>query len=327
MLKYKKRRAKLLKFLKITKLPYLPFILGIEPGNICNLRCPLCPTGQQDQGLQKGFMKFDLFKHIFDQLSPALTTVNLYNWGEPLLNNELSRMIEYAKSKNKSIRVITSTNLNISDKSKLTDLLKSGVDEIIISCDGISQETYAKYRVGGDLNLVLENMRYLASEKKRLKSKGPIVWNFIVFKHNEHEVGEAEKLAFAIGVDFRVGLMRTSMKDEIFKPHAESIAKDLAWIPDNPRYSTYDKEKLKTKKQISTCRKPWQEISINWDGKVFPCCAVYGQGCNFGDASQQPINEIWNNNYFISARKEIINQKYSKATICGICKSNGFMHM
>jgi radical SAM protein with 4Fe4S-binding SPASM domain len=327
MLKYKKRRSKLLKFLRVTKLPYLPFILGIEPGNVCNLSCPLCPTGKGDKELRKGFMEFSLFKDIFDQLNNALTEVYLFNWGEPLLNNDLCEMIKYVKFKDSKVRIVTSTNLNIVQKEKLTDLLKSGIDEIIISCDGASQNSYVQYRVGGNFDLVMENMRYLVSEKRRLAVKTCVVWNFIVFKHNEHEVEQARQMASLIGVDFRVGLMRTSMKDEILKPHSEAIKQDIAWIPDNPKYSAYDKEELKTRKQLQTCRKLWQEISINWDGKVFPCCAVYGEGRNFGDASKQPIKEIWNNNYFIRARKEVLNKRLPVNTICGVCRNNGFMHM
>lgn len=323
----KKRRAKVFKFLKIKKLPYLPYVLWIEPGNICNLSCPLCPTGKGDKELPKGFMKLGLFKDVFNQLSRVLTEVFLFNWGEPLLNNDLCDMIRYVKFKSKKIRVIISTNLNISQKERLTDLVKSGVDEIIVSCDGASQGTYAQYRVGGSFNLVVENMRYLVNEKLRLATNTCVVWNFIVFKHNEHEIEQAREMAVSIGVDFRISMMRTSPKDEILKPHSEAIKQDIAWIPDNSQYSAYDKHKFKTKKQLQSCRRLWQEICINWDGKVFPCCGVYEERYNFGDASKQSIKKIWNNSFFVRARKEVLNVKYPAGTICGICRNNGYMHM
>lgn len=327
MHKTKKRIAKLFKFLKITRLPYLPFILGIEPGNICNLRCPLCPTGAGSNEAKKGFMEFELYKKIFDQLKNSLVTVNLYNWGEPLLNKDLFKIIKYIKDFKRSIFVVTSTNLNIDNKKVLVELLKSGIDEIIVSCDGASKETYEKYRVGGDFNLVMENLRFLSDEKRKLNSNADIVWNFLVFKHNEHEITLARSMAEKLGVSFRIGLMRTSMKDEVLKPHQEGIKKDLDWIPDNPQYSAYDKAKLTTKKIIKFCRKPWQEISINWNGEVFPCCAVYGDNFNFGDTNRDSIKDIWNNQKYRQARREIIGCKQAASTICGICKSNGFMHM
>lgn len=327
MHKAQKRKAKVFKFFKITKLPYLPFILGVEPGNICNLKCPLCPTGAGANEAKKGFMKFELFKKIFDQLKSNLITVNLYNWGEPLLNNDLFKIIKYVKYYKKSIFITTSTNLNINDKSILVELLKSGIDEIIVSCDGASKETYDKYRVGGDFNLVMVNLKFLSDEKRRLGSNVEIVWNFLVFKHNEYEIAVARSMADEIGVSFRIGLMRTSMKDEILRPHQEGIKKDLDWIPDNPEYSAYDKVKFTTKKIIKTCRKPWQEIAINWNGEVFPCCAVYGDNFNFGDANNDAIKKIWNNQKYRVARSQIISRKKDISTICGICKSNGFMHM
>lgn len=326
-MKARKRISKLFKALKIAKLPYLPFVLGIEPGNICNLRCPLCPTGSGEKGLIKGFIGFGLFKDIFDQLKGSLEAINLYNWGEPLLNLDLPKMIRYAKDAKPRVRIVTSTNLNINDKKVMDGLLGSGIDEVIVSCDGATKDTYNKYRVGGDFNLVLDNLRYLAKRKKELLRDTLIIWNFLVFKHNEHEVEKAQEMAKDIGLPLRIGLMRTSMKDEILKPHKEAIKRDLDWIPDNPLYSAYNKESLAPKKVIRTCRKLWQEISVNWDGLVFPCCAVYGESFSFGDARKDSIRNIWNNEKFAAARIEILNKNIAACTICGRCRNNGFMHM
>ncbi len=327
MLLTHKRKAKLSKFFKFKKVVYLPFILSLEPGNICNLHCPLCPTGKDEPGLAKGFMSLELFKQVFDQLKNNLSSINLYSWGEPLLNKNIIPIIKYAKSENKKIRITTSTNLNVKDDLLLADLIASGIDEIIVSCDGANADSYVKYRVGGDFNLVVDNLRFLVGKKKELNTQTDIIWNFLVFRHNQGEIEEARKMAKSIGVSFRSGLMRTSMKDEILKPHKDMIAQDRDWIPDNPIYSAYDKERCATKKVIKTCRKPWQEISINWDGKVFPCCAVYGDEYSLGDAKVDAIKDIWNSKLFVTARREILREKKHACTICGICRDNGFMHM
>jgi radical SAM protein with 4Fe4S-binding SPASM domain len=323
----KKRKSKLLKFLRFSRLPVMPFILNVEPGNVCNLKCPLCPTGLGEPDMAKGFMELDFFKRIFVQLKNSITSVNLYSWGEPLLNKDLISIIRYIKETDETIHIVTSTNLNIIDEDLLTELIGSGIDEIIVSCDGASRDTYGKYRVGGDFDLVLRNLRLLARKKKELAKDTRIVWNFLVFRHNEREIEKAKAMAKEIGVDFRIGLMRTSMKDEILKSHKEVIERDKNWIPDNPEYSAYDKANCAAKKIIKTCRKPWQEITINWNGLVFPCCAVYGEKYNFGDARKDSIKYIWNNPRFISARKEILNNKHRATTICGMCRNNGFMHM
>jgi len=322
-----KRKAKFFKNLGLTKLPYLPSILGLETGNICNLRCPLCPTGSNQEGLQKGFMKLSLFKIAVNQLIDSLVAINLFSWGEPLLNKDLIAMIEYIKIIKPSIKITTSTNLNFTDKNIIALLVKSGIDEIIVSCDGVSAQTYSQYRVGGDFNLVIENLKFLAQKNKEFKRSTLIVWNFLVFKHNEHEIEQARRMAESFGLNFRAGFIRTSMKDEILKDHRQSIEKDLDWIPNNPQYSAYDKEKKITKKIIKTCRKPWQEISINWDGKVFPCCAIYGDIYSLGNINEHNIKIIWNSQIYQQARKEIMGKCKTKDTICGICKSHGFTHM
>ena len=327
MLLTKKRKSKLFKFLGLSKVPSLPFILGIDTGNICNLKCPLCPTGLGDSGKNRGFLSFQHFKKIFDQLKESLLIVNLFNWGEPLLNKELIKIINYIKSEKKSVKVITSTNLNVEDNELLENLINSGIDKIIVSCDGASQETYGKYRVGGDFDLVVQNMRFLVEKNQKLGNKTDITWNFLVFKHNEHEIALAKNLASEIGVNFNLGLMRTSLKDEILKPHKEAIERDKNWIPDNPDYCAYDKVNCLSKKVLKSCRKIWDAIAINWDGLVVPCCAVYEEKYSFGDTKKDSIVNIWNNPMFIKARKEILNKKIPANTICGRCRDNGFMHM
>jgi MoaA/NifB/PqqE/SkfB family radical SAM enzyme len=277
--------------------------------------------------MKKGLMQQGLFKKIFDQLKESLLCINLYSWGEPLLNPDLAAMITYAKNAKKNLRILTSTNLNIRDDKLLQDLMRCGIDEIIVSADGASAATYSEYRRGGDFDLVVRNMKLLAEFKNQSASDTEVVWNFLVFKHNEHEIGKAKALAKELGVRLRIGKMRTSMKEEILRPHSESIRKYKEWIPDSPQYSAYDKEKCVTKVRIKTCRKPWSEISINWDGRVFPCCAVYGDGFSFGDASRESVRGIWNNAMYSQARAEILRPKLKAGTVCGICRDHSFMHM
>ncbi len=327
MLMGNKKLSKIFKALRINRLPYMPFVLNVEPGNICNLKCPLCPTGRGDSSLVKGFLTLKNFKNIFDQFKGRLKTVNLYSWGEPLLNPEFFDIVRYIKRANKKIYVVTSTNLNIDDKSCMDNLISCGVDELIVSCDGAGEDTYTQYRRGGDFNLVVRNMKYLSSKRKEVLSVTRIVWNFLVFRHNEHEVEKARAMAEGIGVEFRVGLMRTYMKDEILKPHKEAIAKDIDWIPDKSEYSAYDKERLAPKKVIKTCRKPWQEITVNWNGEVFPCCAIYGDGFSVADTNLAPIVKIWNSEKYRRSRREILNKRLKAKTVCGLCRDNGFMHM
>ena len=125
----------------------------------------------------------------------------MYNWGEPLLHKRTPEMIAYAKQKD--ISILLSTNLSI----KLTDdyidrLVLSGLDRMIVSLDGITQESYGKYRRNGNLELVRENLLRLQRAKQRLGTATPkLIWQFLVFRHNEDEIEQARAIYKDWGAD------------------------------------------------------------------------------------------------------------------------------
>ncbi|MEK7291167.1 MAG: radical SAM/SPASM domain-containing protein [Planctomycetota bacterium] len=309
-------------FLGKTQLPYYPSKISIESGNLCNLRCPLCPTGQQDKNAQKGFISFDVFKKVIDEIGQSLTLIRLYNWGEPLLNKDLQRMIHYAKERCIDIKISTNLSMRMED-DQLSELLKSGLEKIYISCNGASPSTYIKYHAGGDFELVMDNMKRLVQKKKELPGcHTKLVWLFHVFKHNEHETNAAQELAKKIGINIKISRMRPDMGKEIFETTQKALERDKAWIPDNPAYTVIS---TKRKKRIG-CMLPWTETMINWDGSVLPCCAVYSEKYAFGNILKNSFAEIWNNEMYVAARKEILGMKNEKKTICHTCKNSGFLH-
>ena len=182
-------------FLCKTRLPYYPSKISIESGNLCNLRCPLCPTGQQDKSAKKGFISFDLFKKVVDEMGQYLTVIRLYNWGEPMLNKDLLRMTHYAKEREIDIKISTNLSMKMED-GQIEALVKAGLEKIYISCNGASSESYLKYHVGGDFDLVMDNMKRLVQKKREIPGcHTRLVWLFHVFKHNEHEIAAAKELA------------------------------------------------------------------------------------------------------------------------------------
>ena len=309
-------------FLGHSHLIYYPYRLTVDIGNICNLRCPLCPTGRGDKGASKGFMKFQEFKHIIDELGMFLTHLELHNWGEPLLNGELVDMVRY--SKDMHIPTVISTNLNILDKKTAEALISTRIDKILISCDGTSQEVYGRYRVGGDFNKVMSNIHLLLDAKKKLKNDyTSLRLLFHVFKHNEHEIENIKELAKNLNVDLLIDTMRTDMGKEIFEKVEDAIERDKAWIPENPKYSNYNLNE-KDKKRYVACSQLWKMAMINWDGSVLPCCHIYGEQYAFGNIFKQKFFSIWNNEKYVLARKEILNKIEKSPTICHTCKKNGF---
>ncbi|MBM2834608.1 MAG: cmo, partial [Candidatus Brocadiaceae bacterium] len=257
-------------FLGKTRLPYYPSKISIESGNLCNLRCPLCPTGQQDKSARKGFISFDIFKKVVDEIGQHLTVIRLYNWGEPMLNKDLLSMIHYAKERGIDIKISTNLSMKMED-GQIEALVKAGLDKIYISCNGISSESYLKYHVGGDFDLVMDNMKRLVQKKRVIPGcHTKLVWLFHVFKHNEHEIDAAKELAKKIGIKIKISKMRPDMGKEVFETTQRALERDLAWMPDNPEFAVVS---TKQKKWVG-CMLPWTETMINWDGSVLPCCAV-----------------------------------------------------
>jgi len=305
-----------------TYLPYFPSKISIESGNLCNLRCPLCPTGQQDKSAQKGFVSFEIFKKVVDEIGQGLCLIRLYNWGEPMLNKDLLRMVGYAKERGINVKISTNLSMKMED-AQIEALLKAGLEKVYISCNGASSETYLKYHVGGDFELVMDNMKRLAQKKKEMSvCRTKLVWLFHVFRHNEHEIDAAKETSQKIGIKIKISKMRPDMGKEIFETTQRALERDLAWIPDNPEFVVASK---KQKKRIG-CKLPWTETMINWDGSVLPCCAVYSEKHAFGNILKNSFREIWNNERYIAARKEILGIKNDKQTICHICKNSGYLH-
>lgn len=315
--------------LGLSRLPYKPYVLGVDTGNICNLKCPLCPTGMESKTIKRGMLKFETFKKVIDEIGRGLKELNLFNWGEPFLNKDLIRMITYARSKNKKVRITTSTNLNYLTDDLAEGLIRSGLDELLVSLDAATAKTYAIYRRSGDFKTVLDNLKKLIEIKKsHSKSKLKIILNYLVFRHNEHEIEKAKELAKSLGLEIRIGKMRTEMETEITKPIEESIKKYEEWIPVNKEYSAYDVTKGKRIKELKTCKKPWREVELNWDGTITPCCYIYDiEKHGFGNLNKNSFMDIWNNKLYIAARRIILGKKTSIETVCHICKKHGYTHM
>jgi MoaA/NifB/PqqE/SkfB family radical SAM enzyme len=177
-----------------------PMVMEIEPTTSCNLRCPQCPSGLREFSRNTGMLDLTLYKKIIDEIHPELVYLILYFQGEPFLNKQFLEFVKYAAAKN--IYTATSSNAHYFTDEMARATVESGLDRLIVSLDGITQDTYEKYRIGGNLEKVLEGTKRLVYWKKKLGSKTPhIIWQFIAFKHNEHQIPELEKKAKEIGVD------------------------------------------------------------------------------------------------------------------------------
>ncbi len=296
-----------------------PYILILDPCNYCNLKCPLCPTGTSSLNREQCVMTFYEFKKIFDKFSDYLLEVNLHNWGEPFINKDIFKMIEYARKKNVGTNL--STNFVIPKSSDIDNIIDSGLEYLIVSLDAVTPEVYDKYRVHGDFNRVIENLSLLLKRRREKKCRTPIVeWQFIVMKTNEHQVKEAEAMATKLGVDIMrfipVGL-----------PFDAPDKKNLAdkWFPGGKTIDSQD-ESVKIGQYGQTIRSEpcyylYRSITIHPDGGIAPCCIVYDKKYDAGMIWGTSLDEIWNNDYYRSARSLFSGNDFKllKSTPCRKC--------
>lgn len=313
--------------LRSPRLYHYPTVITIEPGNICNLRCPLCPTGQRDASARHGLINFEDFRDVVDEIGEYLTLIRLYNWGEPTLNKNLGRMVEYATGKGIDVKISTNLSMPLSDR-EIEDLAAMPFQKVYISANGASSETYLKYHIGGDFDLVMKNMRSLIARKTAIsRNRTELVWLFHVFRHNEHEIEKARLMAKEMGIKLSVNKMRTDMGREVFEMPGDAIKRDGKWVPTNPEYNIFDMENVAARKHFR-CNLLWKESVINWDGSVMPCCFIYSEQHSFGNIRESSFKEIWNNDMYVAARKAIRSAMNaaptSRKTVCHTCKSKGF---
>ena len=304
-----------------------PHYLTIESGNVCPLKCVFCPTGQRKEGLPKGFLSFTNFKKIIDELGEYLYGIELYNWGEPLLNPEIFKMVRYARDKN--IFVTISSSLNHFNKTICQKLIRSDLNLLMISLDGASQETVKRYQRGNSFENVVNNVKLIVDKKKELKrGKLFLQWRFVVTKYNEYEISKTREIAKKIGIDFvELGSFRYDMSKLPFLDNISEYEKVKGWLPKNEAYSCFDYAHKRKKILLNNnCSFLWTRSVVNWDGSVFPCCAVFDKKWNFGNMFKSNFGEIWNNTKYRASREKVARDKeIGSKTICYICKRNNAM--
>lgn len=288
-----------------------PVSISTEPSAFCNLRCPECPAGSGNLQRERGFMEMGLFKSFIDQISKRTIYLTLYFQGEPYLQRQLFDMIDYAKSKN--LYTATSTNGHFLDIENTRKTVESGLDRIIISVDGTTQEVYEKYRIGGRLEKVLQGTKNLLNERKKMNSKKPeIVFQFLVTAWNEHQISEMKTLARKTGVD----------KLEFKTAQIYDFENGHEMIPRDQKYSRYGKAKdgrfyLKSKLP-RRCLRLWSSAVITHDGYVLPCCFDKDGKYSAGDLKKNSFREIWQGEEVNRFRKMVLTSR-KNIDICRNC--------
>ncbi len=289
-----------------------PVSVSFEPTTSCNLRCPECPSGLRAFTRPTGMLEKNFFKETIDDIHKELLYLIFYFQGEPYLNTSFLEMVKYASGK--GIYTATSTNAHYLTDDVAKKTVESGLDRLIISIDGTTQETYKQYRVGGNIDKVIEGAKNMVKWKKELKSKTPfIIFQFLVVKHNEHQVEDIKALAKEIGVD-QVRFKSAQVYDYENDPNG--------LIPVNEKYSRYKRNadgSFKAKNKFANrCSKLWQGNVITWDGLVVPCCFDKDAMHRLGNLKHESFKSIWNNDNYKQFRGELKKSR-KNIDICANC--------
>lgn len=289
----------------------VPITLSIEPTTACNLRCPECPSGLRAFTRPTGNLRADFFRRVIDDLSRELVYLIFYFQGEPYINPEFLDMVRYAHAR--GLYTITSTNGHFLHDDNARRTVESGLDRLIISVDGATQEVYEQYRRGGKLETVLEGARNIVAWKRRLGSATPhLIFQVLVVRPNEHQIADLYALAHEIGVD-EVKLKSAQVYDY---QHGHPL------IPTIARYARYTRQADGTyrvkNRLLNHCWKLWHSCVVTWDGLLVPCCFDKDARHRLGNLHEGPFRDWWQGEAYRHFRLRLL-QGRDQIDICTNC--------
>lgn len=214
-----------------------PQALFIESHIGCNLACPGCNRDGMMESRDEQALDMDTYQKVVDELSPDLKYMEFHLGGENYMHRQANEMVRYCREKNPNCFILSSTNGHFfHTPERLQAVLDSGIDCLIFSVDGATQESFEKYRVNGDLERVFEAMRKLIEMRNALGREHPLViWRYILFDWNDspEEMELARELAREMGVDHltwhlnAVSTQEASSRYHIGSPHLHEIEDEL----------------------------------------------------------------------------------------------------
>lgn len=308
---------KLLNYLlnKISKFLICDYALGmphqflLEITNLCNLHCQLCPTGNGSLKRNKIMMTFDNFKKIIDKMSGYLIEINFAGFGEPFLNEDIYRMLEYIKNKGIFIRIYT--NLLCLDKFGLERIVDYKVDKLVVSLDVPNANLYFRYKGADGFNKVMDNLRCLLEIKRQRRQKNPLVdLQFIMMKDNVTQIDSVKQIAKDIGVNtlsLKTPNLYLCNSDNYSNLELEEhfLSKD---------FNRYDFNNSR----ILPCPWVWERLIIYANGDIGPCCYDAQGDYIFGNIFLEDIGNIWNNKKYRIFRKGRVDNTNNNQ-LCSMC--------
>jgi radical SAM protein with 4Fe4S-binding SPASM domain len=284
----------------------MPVTLGIELTSCCNLNCRECTTGSGNLTRKAGYMSSDLFNKIINETGRFLLNINLYFQGEPMLHPSFFSFTE----KIRNISTTVSTNGHFLSVENSKSLALSGIKKLIISLDGMDQDTYSAYRINGDFEKVVAGIRNVSDAVSSYGSSLRLELQFLVNRQNESQIPAARK--FASGVNAKLKLKSMQVLDE---------ARAGEWLPKSENFRRY---RIRNGRFVSKgrmrnrCMRLWFNPVVTWDGKIIPCCFDKNADHILGDLNTQSFSEIWHGQKALEFRQSLLDDR-SSIEICRNC--------
>jgi radical SAM protein with 4Fe4S-binding SPASM domain len=273
-----------------------PAVIGVDPASTCNLACTFC--GPRLMSEPRGVMPLSLFAKLIDEIAAhkKLWMLILHNFGEPLMNPDLAAMVALAKKQRVARSVQFATNATLLTEEKSRALIDARLDGIVLSVDALTREEYRELKGMDLLDTVRENACTLMSLKRRLRSAKPHVC---------------------------AKMVRRQDYAHTFKP----FLREWRTIVDEAALTSYSNwgdavDYNGTQKQLPpryACHFLWYYPAVNWDGRVFFCCAACDPSAVIGDLKDQSLSEIWHGERLAQVRKAHLEKRFSDISVCARC--------
>ncbi len=291
------------RMLPIAKTLGRPYMAHVSPSGVCDLSCELCPS--KDPAVQgRSLLPFETFRKFVDEAGDTLLYMIMWSWGEPLLNPDFPKMARYARENN--ILTVTSSNLNRLNRRQAEELVTCGLDALIIAVDGITAESYLRFRKGGNLERVLDNIRMLVEAKRSLGATTPLLnLRMVVSSANEDQMEDFEALGRRLGVDM-VSFKAFSTRQS----GGENAEVNRKFVPRTNAFRWYrygQKETVDRKAGRYWCRFPWTKPTLFADGMIVACEFDKFYEAPFGNINEQSFDEIW-----FSPEAEAFRRRFQK---------------
>ncbi len=342
--------------LKTERVVGRPYSMKIESTNICNTKCQLCPTGLGLQGRPKGKMSFEQYAGLIDRLKWHLRDLDLSMWGDPLIVPDIYKMIRYAHDR--GVWTYISSNLHAfkiaprkgEEKDQATRLVESGLDLMTCSLHGATQETFQIYQPGKNFGDAVSKVRHIITTRDRLGARTPQVQlNFVVTRHNEHEIEAFQQLADELGCKavFSTASMNARFQDQDKNLVSLGLAEDVKrekvkkhldhWLPRRRTEYVFEPYRRMAEDGVVpgpqyngakayNCSWPWRQSVINWDGNVVTCCGNFDPKEDMGNVFEKGFGKVWNGRKYRMARrsfKKPVAKADAEGNACASCP--GFM--